>query len=390
MQRRLDKIRRQFCASCLAHADADRIRAAGFKVESTPYQSRWKKFDKSHPGRKFSTHDEVVKKMNELATNYPALVQIFNLGKTYENRDTPFMRISGKNLADAKNQNLPVIFYMGCHHSREPLSVETPLEFANYLAANYATNAVVKRLLDEREIYIAPMINPDGYVFDHVDGLEGKMWRKNRRPNGDGSTGVDLNRNYGFQWGTTGISHNPSSDTYLGPAPFSEPETQNVKNFVDTQPRLKTLISFHSFAEQILYPWSYDYDTIEQTHPQWAEDLKIFQKMSRDMASFNNYVPQQSSEMYPSSGDTSDWAYATHRIFAFTIELGPTSNWDGGFYPNPETMIPKTLELNLKPMLYLMEFADDPGRVLTEKLPDFGVTPAKSGFAVASPNDLRF
>lgn len=371
-------------------SDAERIQKSGFKVQSTPYLKRWKSFDKNLPQRKFVSYSEALEKMNSLAHTRPDLAQVLSLGRSFENRDTPVLRISAKNLGDAETQKLPVIFYMGCHHAREALSVEVPLEFAQYLVANYDKNLVVKRLLNEREIYIAPIVNPDGYVFDRVDGLEGRMWRKNRRPNGDGSKGVDLNRNYGFQWGTTGISHVPSSDTYLGPSPFSEAESQNVKNFVDTQPRLKTLITFHSFAEQILYPWSYDSASIAETHPQWAEDLRIFKKMSEDMASFNGYHPQQSSELYPSSGDTGDWAYAEHRIFAFTIELGPRSSREGGFYPNPDTSISKVTAANLKPMLYLMEYADNPARVLNEELPNFNSSPAKSGVPMASSADLRF
>jgi carboxypeptidase T len=247
---------------------------------------------------------------------------------------------------------------------------------------------VVKHLVDSREIYIAPVVNPDGYVYDYTDGTSGRMWRKNRRPNGNGTAGVDLNRNYGFQWGTTGISRSPGSDTYLGPSPFSEVESTNVKGFVDSQPRMTTLVTYHSFAEQILYPWSYSNESIPETHPQWAGDLEIFKKMGSDMSKWTGYISQQSSELYPSSGDTSDWAYAAHRIYAFTIELSPNSEFEGGFYPDP-AIISKTFAKNLNPMLYLTEYANDPSRVLKESIPEFAETATKMGVPVADFRDLE-
>jgi carboxypeptidase T len=260
--------------------------------------------------------------------------------------------------------------------------------YAKYLVANYATNADIKRLVDSREIYVAPIINPDGHVYDYRNGIRGQMWRKNRRANGDGSYGVDLNRNYSWGWGTGGSDTNTRSEVYMGTAPFSEAESQNVKAFVDMQPRMTTLLSTHTFSELILYPWGGTYDKIGEKQGNPA-DLPVFEKMARDMSAWNKYTPQQSSDLYIASGDTTDWAYGTHGIFAFTFELSPSSMFGGGFYPSPSVIEP-TFNANLKPLLYMLEFANDPRRVLTERIPNFLQTPVKIGVGIASAKDVQF
>ena len=174
----------------------------------------------------------------------------------------------------------------------------------------------------------------------------------------------------------------------MGPTPFSEPETQAVKTFVDAQPRMTILLSFHTFSELVLYPWGGTYDKVGEKDGN-AADLPVFEKMSRDMARWNMYKPQQASDLYIASGDTTDWAYGTHGIFAFTFELSPKSMWEGGFYPGTKVINP-TFEANLKPMLYLLEYANNPHRSLSERAPSFDFTPARRGIPIASFHDANF
>jgi len=366
--------------------DAKRVERLNLKTTARPLQERWFEMGASPDASRFTSYTEVAQQLQDLAKNNPNLVTLTSLGRSGENRDVPMLRISSKTLGQAETEQLPVIFYMGCHHAREHLSVEIPLMYAKHLVSQYATNADIKRLLDTREVYIAPIVNPDGHVYDYRNGIRGQMWRKNRRNNGNGTVGVDLNRNYGWGWGTGGSSSDGSSDVYMGPAAFSEIETQNVKHFVDTQPRMTTLLSTHTFSELILYPWGGTYDKIGEKQGDPA-DLPVFVKMANDMAAWNQYTPQQSSDLYIASGDTTDWAYGTHGIFAFTFELSPNSMWGGGFYPNPSVIEP-TFQANLKPLLYMLEFANDPKRVLTEKIPSFLQTPAKVGVGIASSQDV--
>ena len=86
--------------------------------------------------------------------------------------------------------------------------------------------------------------------------------------------------------------------------------------------------------------------------------------MARQMATWNRYKPQQASDLYIASGDTTDWAYGTHGIYAFTFELSPKSNWDGGFYPG-QGVIDRVFNDNLRPILYMLDIADDPNRAVT-------------------------
>jgi carboxypeptidase T len=367
--------------------DVTRLERLSLKVKARPLQERWFAMDASTEAARYTSYAEVAQQLKDLETSNTSLVTLMSLGRSTEGRDVPMVRISGKSIAQAEGEKLPVIFYMGCHHAREHLSVEVPLMYAKYLVANYATNADIKRLVDSREIYVAPIINPDGHVYDYRNGIRGQMWRKNRRANGDGSYGVDLNRNYSWGWGTGGSDTNTRSEVYMGTAPFSEIESQNVKAFVDMQPRMTTLLSTHTFSELILYPWGGTYDKIGEKQGNPA-DLPVFEKMARDMSAWNKYTPQQSSDLYIASGDTTDWAYGTHGIFAFTFELSPSSMFGGGFYPSPSVIEP-TFNANLKPLLYMLEFANDPHRVLRERIPNFLQTPVKIGVGIASPKDVQ-
>ena len=371
-------------------SDAKRLQDAGFKTSAFELQKSWLQWSESATDakEKYRSYGEVAGRMTELARAYPALVTELSIGRSTENRNMPLMRISGVSAGDAETNKLPVVFFMGCHHAREHLSVETPLRFMEYLLDQYGKNPDVTRLVDSREIYIAPIINPDGYIYDKKPAGGGRLWRKNRRQNSDGTFGVDLNRNYGFHWGTGGSSTDTSSEVYMGTEPFSEVEARNVRDFVRSQPRMRVLLTFHTFSELVLYPWGHTRDQIGD-HIGTKEDFAIYSKMANDMAAWNHYKPEQSSDLYIASGDTTDWSYGELGIFSFTFELTPKSQFNGGFYPEP-TVIQPTFEANLKPMMYMLEFANDPKRVLTEKIPNFLDTPSRRGIALASFGDLQF
>jgi len=312
----------------------------------------------------YHNYTELTEKIQELQKTYPRLLKVGSAGKTVEGREIWTLRISG-DLDHA--DNLPAAIYMGGHHAREHLSVELPLYYAEYFLSEYTKgNPRIVALMNGRDIHIIPAVNPDGLEFDVASGRY-KLWRKNRARNGNGTYGVDLNRNYGYQWGTGGSSNSPNSETYMGPRPFSEPETQAIKNYIDTHQNITTLLSFHTFSELILYPWGYSYDGISV-----ARDQQVHKVMAEKMAEWNHYTAQQASALYQASGDTVDWAYGTHKIIAFTFELDPRNNgWGGadGFYPGAG-VIPEVERKNLEPVLYMLEYADNPYRVL-----DFNFSP---------------
>ena len=324
----------------------------------------------------FHNYSELTTELQKLATANPDLVHLTSLAKTNENRDLWALRIT-QNLSDANQK--PAAIFMGGHHAREHLSVEIPLLWAQYLVTEYRKgNVRVVNLVNSRDIHIIPAVNPDGLEYD-VSGKKYKLWRKNRTQNGDGTYGVDLNRNYGFGWGTGGSSQNTSDDTYMGQKAFSEIETQAIKNYVEAHSNITILLSTHTFSKLILYPWGGQNDPINVVN-----DRQVHETMAKKMSTWNGYKPEQASDLYIASGDTTDWAYGVHKIISFTFELDPDSSagtgvggmiggkcegWIApgcaGFYPG-QAQINPTFQKNIEPFMYLLDHADNPYRALTE------------------------
>jgi len=335
--------------------EKNRLEKLGWILEAKPLLSAR---DFPAADKDYHNYAELTEALKKLAADNPGLVHLFSIGKSFEGRDIMGIRICAEeNVANCSKY--PAMAIMGGHHAREHLSVEVPLRFAQYLLERYQLGDFrIRGLLNTRDLQIVPAINPDGLEYDVSTG-QYKVWRKSRRKNGDGTFGVDLNRNYGFKWGTGGSSTSPNSDTYMGTAPFSEPETQAVKNWISSNKNINILLSTHTFSELILYPWGHSHDKIQD-----PKAFAVHQKMAQKMAEWNHYAPEQSSDLYIASGDTTDWAYGELGIISFTFELDPANQWGtGGFYPGAG-VIPDVVEKNKEPFLYMLEYSDDPYRVL--------------------------
>lgn len=338
-----------------------KIEKAGLKLESTMPAKNFSALDFPAEDSAYRNYGEQMASMSDLQERDPKLVKVFSIGKSLEGKNMWAIRINGDAEDGTQVSGKPGIVFMGGHHAREHLSVEMPLLLADYLVTNYGKDPVITNLVNTRDIFIIPNVNPDGSEFDIGTG-DYQMWRKNRNRNGNAKKqcmGVDLNRNYSYGWGTGGSSKDPCSDIYMGPQAFSEPETQAIKKFVESRPNLKVLLSFHTYSELILYPWGGSYEPIKN-----AQDASAFKTMAQTMAKWNGYTPEQASELYIASGDTTDWAYGTLGVFAFTFELSPSQWGNGGFYPGTGA-IQTTFQANLKPALYLIDLADDPHRSVT-------------------------
>jgi carboxypeptidase T len=180
------------------------------------------------------------------------------------------------------------------------------------------------------------------------------MWRKNRRYNGNFSWGVDPNRNYGYMWGydDIGSSPDPESYVYRGPGPFSEPETEALRQFLLAHPPAGSL-SFHNYGQIIIYPWGYTFEP--------APDHMVMATIAEGMAerisavSGREYTHGASDALYPVNGGTIDWIYGTFGAPSFTIELPPEYIYEGGFF-TPESLIDSTFRENLPAMLYFIDF----------------------------------
>ena len=285
----------------------------------------------------FYTLDEVIDELDSMAMLYPNLISprapISNDTVTHEGRKLWWVRISDN---PNVNEDEPEVLYTGVHHAREPMSVQQMIWYMWYLLENYDSDTTVQHLVDNTEMYFVPVVNPDGYEYNHTTYPNGGgMWRKNRRNNGDGSYGVDPNRNYGFQWGydNSGSSPYPGDQTYRGPAPFSEPCIKNMRDF-SNEHEFKLSLNYHSYSDLLLYPWGYISDV--------TPDDEQFHTFGTILTKENNYTYGPSSTtIYPTNGDANDWMYGEQttkpKSFSFTPEIG---NSDDNFWPPENRIIP--------------------------------------------------
>ena len=298
----------------------------------------------------FHSYLEVETALRLLASTHPQIVRLHEIGTSLEGRKISALKISENPGLD---EDKPAVLFLGCHHAREWISVEVPLLLARHLVENYALDPEIRSLVDRGEIWIVPLVNPDGLEYSiHVY----RYWRKNRRANADGTFGVDLNRNYGYQWGydNVGSSPTPGSAIYRGTAPFSEPEAEAVRRLFLSRD-FRAVVSFHNFSQLILYPWGY----INQPTPQEAELSALAQAMSSLMAALRGtiYAPgRASAALYTTNGDTTDWTFGVSGAPSFTIELPPEDIHGGGFF-NAESEIEPVFRENLPAMLYLADYA---------------------------------
>jgi hypothetical protein len=305
----------------------------------------------------YHTYAEMREAVEQTAAAYPAITRVITAGFSLEGRAILAVKIS--DLPDADDPTKPAVVFMALHHAREHLTVEMALSVIRLFTEGYGVDPELTNLVNTREIWVLPNVNPDGGEYDVATG-EYQYWRKNRRLNGDGSIGVDLNRNYGYRWGGAGSSGWPGDETYRGPAAFSEPETQVVRDFVQAHPDITAAITFHSYAELILYPYGYTYT--DQPPDMNADDLRAFRTLAGRMAASNGYTPQQASDLYTTSGDTVDWLYGAQHIFGFTFEMYPR-NYNPGFYP-PGAVIERETQRNVAAVTYLTGVADNPRKVV--------------------------
>lgn len=305
-------------------------------------------FDACYP-----TYDEALDQMKAWAAAYPDLVELVNVGFAWRaseglpGRSLWALRITNRHNVEPK----PNILIVALHHAREIVTPEITLRLADLLLTEYGHDADVTAVVDSRDIWLLPIMNPEGYAYAEaaVD------WRKNADDSestcSDGvppnSYGIDLNRNYGYEWSTIGSSANPCYLTYHGSTGFSEPETRALRDLITNQ-RFDLVISLHSFGDLVLYPWGYTYSP--------ASDKADLQATASVLAAFNGYTPQQSSDLYPTSGDTCDWTYGALGIPCLTIEIGGAE--DGYFWPNCDQGDRQWME-NRDALLYAVKMVPD-------------------------------
>ncbi len=282
-----------------------------------------------------ATFEEAVDHLDNMFELFPDLItQKESIGQSIEGRDLWMVKISDN---PTVNETEPEVLYTSLHHAREPAGLMTNLFFMYYLLENYDSDPFIQALVDNTELYFIPVINPDGYVYNQsISPNGGGMWRKNRRDNGvTGCMGVDLNRNYDYMWGldNIGSSPDPCEPTYRGEEPFSEPESQAIRDFCESH-ELMNVMNYHTHGNLLLYPWGYTEEP--------CEDDATFLAHSVLYTADNNYTfGAGSTTIYPTNGGSDDWMYGEQttkdKIYAYTPELGGGGD---GFWCSIDRIIP--------------------------------------------------
>jgi len=304
----------------------------------------------------YLTYQELLNELDEMRAAYPNLItqpdniSTFLTEGTPDNSTTPsiggnpikWVKISDN--PESTTEGEPQILYTALHHAREPAGLSQLIFYMWYLLENYDSDPEVQAILNNTELYFVPVINPDGYLYNEkTDPNGGGFWRKNRKD----SHGTDLNRNYDYYingdpnngvWGGEGASSNTGDQTYHGPSPFSEVETQAIKWFVENH-NFVMAFNNHTSGDLLLYPYGY-------TDNAPTPEDELFIGVSNELVSQNGFNNIISSDLYPAAGDSDDFMYGTvgtsSKVYAFTPEIGPS------FWPPSSDIIPIA-----KGMMYL-------------------------------------
>ncbi|MCT4643214.1 MAG: M14 family metallopeptidase [Bacteriovoracaceae bacterium] len=288
------------------------------------------------PDQEYKNPQEVEDTLEALAWKYPNLTTLQSIGKSLEGRDIWAIKLTSKKITE--KQYKPTVLFNSMHHAREIMTPEVSLDIIEYLLINYGKDKQVTRWLDNIEVWVIPMFNVDG---NNKMWNEDKFWRKNTR-NG---YGVDLNRNYPAGWGTcNGSSGNTGSQTYRGPAPASEPETQAMMNFISNY-RPVFDISYHAYSELVIYPYGCG-DKRTQTK-------EVVETIGKKLGDILDYKAGTAWELlYNADGGDIDWMYEAYQVIPYVIELN--DRW-AGFHPKYKKWRNKTVKRNRPGWQFLLD-----------------------------------
>ncbi len=305
----------------------------------------------------YHTYPEMRAEVLAVAAAHPDIVQALSIGTSYKGREIWAAKVSDHVAVDERE---PEVLFDGLHHADEHMGLEMTLRILHWLADGYGSDDRITHIVNTREVWIVFAVNPDGAQFDIRKGRF-HFWRKNRQPNANGTTGTDLNRNYGYKWGGGGrTSTNPLAITYRGPYAFSAPESRAMRDFlasrvVGGRQQIRAAITFHEYARLVMWPYGYTRKNVPGDMT--IADHAALAKIGRHMAKSNGYRAQQASDLYVTSGTSRDYLYGAYRVFSYTFELSIRD------YPRDGRIKPETGR-NKEAVLYLMEKAWCPLTVL--------------------------
>lgn len=281
----------------------------------------------------YRKQEEISQALRHAAASRASL-RLESLGKSVEGRMILGLTVPGRGSLAKKR-----ILVMGTQHAREwlsPMACMTMLR--EWIRRSDSSDAKERPTMT-----VIPVVNPDGYVYSWE---KDRMWRKNRRParDGVGQGGVDLNRNWGQNWGDThGASDEPDHGSYHGTKAFSEPETRAIRNFVQKRGDVAAMLDVHTFGQWIIYPASC------RQSVSWGE--KSFTRLANHIAaSITRRTGAEYSAVdgtsfaYPACGDAADWFAESQHSYSLTLELRPGPSPDQRGFVQPPSAIHPTSE----------------------------------------------
>ncbi|MFJ9905673.1 M14 family zinc carboxypeptidase [Streptomyces sp. NPDC101152] len=304
----------------------------------------------------------------------PGLTKVVSIGRTINGQDILALKLT-KNAKKTKDGSKPSVLYLSNQHAREWITPEMTRRLMHYYLDHYKTDKRIRRIVDTTELWFVISANPDGYDYTFKNSTT-RLWRKNLRDvNGDGvistGDGVDLNRNFPYKWGydDEGSSPNPTSETYRGASPASEPETRAIDAF-EKRIRFSYGVNYHSAAQLLLYGVGWQVATP-------TPDDVVYKALagSPDHSAIPGYRPQVSSELYTTNGEADGHAANVNGMSMFTPEmstcqtasnLDPNDQWNAADcqsvfnFPDDEHLIQQEFEKNVPFALSVAETAAHP------------------------------
>jgi hypothetical protein len=297
--------------------------------------------------------------MYAIARNNPQLAKLVKIGTTLQGREILALKLT-QGARDVPDGSRPAVLYSALQHAREWIAGEVDRRLLNYYISRWRANDKdIKNLLKQTELWFVPVANPDGYEYTFTTE---RLWRKNLRDNdNDGqitiSDGVDPNRNYPahFKYDEEGSSSIFSSQTYRGPAPVSEAETQAMKGLLD-RIGFAFQVNYHSNGQWLLYPEGW------QVGSPTADDPIYFALSGNlDRPAIREFHPGLASDvLYVTNGETTDYAHVTDGTLAWTPELSAGCDGCGFVFPDDEALIQAEFERNLPFALSVAKSAPNP------------------------------
>ncbi|XP_062054188.1 carboxypeptidase A1 [Lepus europaeus] len=292
----------------------------------------------------YHTLEEIYDFIDQLVAEHPQLVSKIQIGNTYEGRPIYVLKFS------TGGNNRPAIWIDTGIHSREWVTQASGVWFAKKITEDYGQDPTVTSILDNLDVFLEIVTNPDGFAFTHS---QNRMWRKTRSlTSGSFCIGVDPNRNWDAGFGKAGASSNPCSDTYHGKSANSEVEVKSIVDFVKNHGNIKAFISIHSYSQLLLYPYGYT----SEPAPDQEELHQVAKSAVTALASLYGTKYQYGSiidTIYQASGSTVDWTYNQGIKYSFTFELRDTGRY--GFLLPASQIIPTAQETWLA-LLTIMEY----------------------------------